>query len=128
MRGGRSLAEAIEEHLDEWSERTGITVEVWALPKGHVPVALSRAVMTVLREALSNTARHSHARTVAIAITMAPSGLRMTVSDDGIGFAEPVTGRGIAAMRAAFAEVGGAVRVNSVHGEGTTVSAAAPAS
>ncbi|MEO3871376.1 ATP-binding protein [Nonomuraea sp. B12E4] len=122
MLGGQSLAEALEGCLAEWSERTGIAVETWALPATDVPSPVSSGVMTAMREALSNVEKHSRARTVSIAVTVGRSGLRMTVSDDGQGFAMTRAGRGIARMRAAFAEIGGGLSVNSVLGEGTTVS------
>lgn len=126
MRGGQSLAEALESYLAEWSERTGIAVETWALPGTDVPSRVSRSVMTAMREALDNVERHSRARTVSIAVTAGKSGLRMTVSDNGRGFSAPGAGRGIARMRAAFAEVGGSLSVNSVHGEGTTITGVVP--
>ncbi|TDD36665.1 hypothetical protein E1286_38100 [Nonomuraea terrae] len=126
MRGGQSLAEELESCLAEWSERTGIAVETWALPRTDVPSPVSSAVMTVLHEALSNVERHSRARTVSIAVTAGKKGLRMTVSDDGRGFLAAGPGRGIARMRAAFAEIGGNLSVNSVLGQGTTVSGVVP--
>ncbi|MGA4989197.1 sensor histidine kinase [Nonomuraea bangladeshensis] len=137
MRGGQSLAEALESYLAEWGERSGIAVEIWALPAGEVPAGVCAGVMTVMREALDNVERHSGARTVSIAVTAGSGGLRVTVSDDGRGFhgatgrpAGPAKGRaagqGIARMRAAFAEVGGSLSVNSVPGEGTTVTGVVP--
>lgn len=126
MRGGQSLVEELESCLAEWSERTGIAVETWALPRTDVPSPVSGAVMTVLHEALSNVERHSGARTVSIAVTAGKKGLRMTVSDNGRGFLAAGPARGIARMRAAFAEIGGTLSVNSVLGQGTTVSGAVP--
>ncbi|MGW0803195.1 sensor histidine kinase [Nonomuraea sp. NPDC002799] len=126
MRGGQSLAEALESQLAEWSQRTGIVVETWALPATDVPSRVSQSVMVTMREALSNVELHSRARTVSIAVTVGRSGLRMTVSDNGQGFPTAGAGRGIARMRAAFAEIGGNLSVNSVHGEGTTVTGVVP--
>ncbi|MEO3789735.1 ATP-binding protein [Nonomuraea sp. B10E15] len=126
MRGGQSLAEALEACLIEWSERTGIEVETWALPATDVPSRVTRGVMAAMGEALSNVERHSRAKTVSIAVTAGRSGLRMTVSDNGKGDPAPLTGRGIARMRAAFAEIGGSLSVNSVPGEGTTVTGVVP--
>ncbi|MEV0379639.1 ATP-binding protein [Nonomuraea sp. NPDC050643] len=126
MLGGQSLAEALENYLAEWSERTGIAVEIWALPATDVPSRVSSGVMATMGEALSNVELHSRARTVSIAVTVGKSGLRLTVSDDGQGFALAGAGRGVARMRAAFAEIGGTLSVNSVQGEGTTVSGVVP--
>ncbi|MEV1175955.1 ATP-binding protein [Nonomuraea sp. NPDC049784] len=126
MRGGQSLAEALESYLAEWSERTGIAVETWALPATDVPSPVSSAVMAAMDDALSNVELHSRARMVSIAVTVSKSGLRMTVSDNGQGFPITGTGGGIARMRAAFAEMGGSLSVNSVLGEGTTVTGVVP--
>lgn len=126
MRGGQSLAEALENYLAEWSERTGIAVETWALPSTDVPSRVSSGVMATMREALSNVELHSRARTVSIAVTAGKSGLRMTISDNGQGFLLGANGRGLARMRAAFAEIGGSLSVNSVLGEGTTVTGVVP--
>ncbi|MEV7009382.1 ATP-binding protein [Streptosporangium sp. NPDC051022] len=126
MRAGLSLAQALEEHLAEWAESTGITVEIWALPGRDVPVRIARAVLATLGEALSNVERHSRARVVSVAVTLGSAGLRMTVSDNGIGFAGPVTGRGVTVMRTHFTEVGGTLSVNGVPGEGTTVTGVVP--
>ncbi|MER7499876.1 ATP-binding protein [Nonomuraea pusilla] len=121
------MAEALESRLAAWSERTGVTVETWALPATDVPARVSSAVLTVFDEALSNVERHSRARTVAIAVTAGRSGLRLTISDDGQGLSGAAAGSGVARMRAAFAEVGGTLSVHGVEGEGTTVSGVVPA-
>jgi signal transduction histidine kinase len=123
---GRSLAQALEEHLAEWAERTGIAVEIWALPAHDVSPSTARAVLATLGEALANVESHSGARVVSVAVTLGPSGLRMTVSDDGVGFIGPLTCRGVTAMRTHFAEVGGTLGINGVLGEGTTVTGAVP--
>lgn len=127
MRGDRGLAQLLEDHLLEWSERTGITVEIWALPRRQVPPPVAEGVREVVREALDNVARHSGARVVSIALTVGRSGLRLTVSDDGRGFERGTTGRGLVAMHARFAELGGRLTVNPVPGAGTTVSGVVPA-
>jgi len=127
MRGGESLAEALEGYLADWSRRTGITVEVWALPAAEVPARVARGVLVAIREALANVEQHSNATLVSIAVTAGRDGLRMTVSDHGSGFAGTgAAAPGIARMRAAFAEVDGSLTVNSVEGEGTTVSGVVP--
>ncbi|WP_043636341.1 sensor histidine kinase [Nonomuraea candida] len=85
-----------------------------------------RGVLEAMCVALVNTERHSGAQTVSIAVTLGRGGLRMTVSDDGRGFAPGGPGSGIVRMRAAFAEIGGALTVRSVEGAGTTVTGVVP--
>ncbi|NUR85234.1 MAG: hypothetical protein HOY71_14210 [Nonomuraea sp.] len=126
MRGGRSLAEELESHLADWSERTGIAVEIWSLPVADVPSRIARAVLTVVNEALDNVERHSGSTVVSLAVTVGKNGLRLTVSDHGNGFPLTTQARGIARMRAALTDVGGSLSVTSVQGEGTTVSGVVP--
>ncbi|MGN9842066.1 sensor histidine kinase [Nonomuraea sp. H19] len=121
IEAAKTLAEELESYLARWSERTGIAVEIWALPAADVPSPIARGVLAVLREALANVELHSGAGTASIAVTAGRSGLRMTVSDNGRGFAGGEAGRGIAGMRAAFAEIGGSLTVRGIPGEGTTV-------
>lgn len=131
IREGEGLSRALEEYFAEWTERSGIVVELWALPRGEVPPDVAKAVYATVVEALTNVERHSHARHVSVAITLGAAGLRMTVSDDGAGFdldrAGRYGGRGLAAMRAHFAEVGGTLTINSVAGGGTTITGIVPA-
>ncbi|MGC5011224.1 sensor histidine kinase [Streptosporangium sp. DT93] len=122
----RTLAQALEEHLTAWSERTGIAVEIWALPGRDVPAAFAEVVLAVLEEALANVELHSRARVVSVAVTHGSGGLRMTVSDDGVGFFGEARGRGVAAMRDRFRRLGGSLGVNGSPGEGTTVTGVLP--
>ncbi len=126
MREGESLAQALEACLSDWSQRTGITVEIWALPDADVPPSTAQAVLAAMREALANVESHSGATTVSIAVTTGGRGLRLTARDHGRGFDPATAARGIARMRAAFTEIGGALTVNSVRGEGTTVTGVVP--
>ncbi|WP_061294778.1 sensor histidine kinase [Herbidospora cretacea] len=126
LREGAGLKPALQEYLSDWSARTGIAVETWALPDAPLPSAVVRAVYAVVAEALTNVDRHSGARHVAIAVTVGATGLRMTISDEGVGFSEGTTGRGLAAMKANFVEIGGTLSINSVLGSGTTLSGVVP--
>lgn len=126
MREGGSLAETLESRLAEWSRRTGVRVEIWALPSSDAPAPIARAVLAALDEALANVEHHSGASIVSIAVTVGRGGLRMTVSDHGRGFDPARTGPGIERMRTAFAATGGSLSVNSVLGEGTTVTGVVP--
>nr|BFE87735.1 hypothetical protein GCM10020093_103360 [Planobispora longispora] len=120
------MAEALEELLASWSGRTGITVETWALPGRRVPARVARGVLVAVEEALSNVERHSRARSVSVAVTAGQDSLKLTVSDGGVGFSRLAFGRGSAAMRTAFAELGGVLTVNGTPGGGTTVSGVVP--
>ncbi|TMR95097.1 ATP-binding protein [Nonomuraea basaltis] len=124
--GRRGLAQVLLDFLARWEERTGIAVAVWAVPGVDVPRRVSEVVLATVREAFDNVERHGRARTVSIALTVGSRGLRLTISDDGAGFAPGAAGRGQIVMKAGLAGIGGTLKINSVVGGGTTVSAAVP--
>lgn len=73
-----------------------------------------RHMYLVLKEAITNAARHSRATRVDIAIRAEGSGLVATVRDDGRGFDEaalPGTGNGLQNMRARAAEARGSLEI-----------------
>lgn len=126
MCADQTLARTLDELLTGWSRDNGVVVEIWALPTQDVPAEITGAVLATLREALSNVLLHSGADVVSVAVTVGPTGLRMTVSDNGVGIHGPASGRGMAAMRGHFAGVGGTLSVKGVPGGGTTVTGTVP--
>jgi len=83
----------------------------------------------ILREALTNVARHAGARHVVVVLTVADGVLTLTVRDDGHGFVVPGDlgalqhgGHvGIVGMAERARSVGGALTVTSQPGSGTVV-------
>ncbi|MDP4506520.1 sensor histidine kinase [Nonomuraea turcica] len=121
-----ATSHALEDHLAEWSLQTGITVEIWALPKQSLPALITEIVHGVIRDVLQEAERQAQARNVSIALTVAPGGLRLTVSDDGLGTSADAYEANLSGRRVELAGVGGGLTVNGVQGEGTTVSATVP--
>ncbi|SDI07874.1 hypothetical protein [Nonomuraea jiangxiensis] len=115
------------EALQEWSLRTGIKVEIWAMPAKPLPTSIAEIVHGTIEEVLQEVERQAHARTVSIVLTVATGGLRLTISDDGYGRASEAYEDRLHGRRVAFRSLGGALSVNSVPGEGTTVRADIPA-
>ncbi|MEV0351831.1 hypothetical protein AB0H88_39195 [Nonomuraea sp. NPDC050680] len=122
----RATSHALEDHLAEWSLRTGITVEIWALPKQPLPALITEIVHGTIRDVLQEVEQQAQARTVSLALTVAPGGLRLTVSDDGLGTSAKAHGAGLSGRRVEFAGMGGRLTLNCVQGQGTTVSATVP--
>ncbi|MFI7703379.1 hypothetical protein [Nonomuraea sp. NPDC049480] len=114
----------LDDILAEWSQRTGIAVEVWALPKEPLPRHVGETVHGTICDVLDEVERQARARTVSVALTVAPSGLRLTVSDDGGGRSAEALRAHLGGRCGEFTDLGGVLTVNGVPGEGTTVSAA----
>ena len=85
-----------------------------------------REILNIVREALSNCARHAHATRAVVSIRMRETRVRVSIHDDGIGFS-PETGQphgyGLANMEARAKKLGGTLRVQSKTGGGTHVTA-----
>ena len=85
-----------------------------------------REILNIVREALSNCARHAHASRATVSIRMKNTRIRVSVQDDGIGFstaAKQPRGYGLANMEARARQLGGRLRVQSKRGEGTHITA-----
>jgi signal transduction histidine kinase len=94
------------------------------------PVTLdfTRNVYLLFKEALTNIANHSRAKSAAVAISLRDATLCVRVSDDGVGFdpAAATAGNGLANMRRRADEIGATLRIVSAPGQGTTITLEAP--
>jgi len=88
------------------------------------------ALYRIAQEALGNAAKHSKAKQVRVRLMRADAVVRLTVSDDGIGF---VLGRpgdsegvGLINMRERVRYLNGTFDLESRPGQGTTVRAEVP--
>jgi signal transduction histidine kinase len=61
-----------------------------------MPDGAADDVIAVVREALSNAARHAHATRVSLQVTAEHGALTVTVSDDGVGVRNPTRSSGLA--------------------------------
>ncbi len=91
-----------------------------------LPAAVEVAAYRIMVEAVTNTVRHASARHCEVSIAMTPTGLAITVTDDGTGLHSPGDhGSGMAIMRERAEELGGAVTVTGLS-PGVVVAARLP--
>ena len=108
-------------------EQTGRLHIKLDLQRGAIDVLTNeeeREILNIVREALSNCARHASATRAVVSIRMREGRIRVSVHDDGIGFSAAVgrpRGYGLANMEARAKRLGGALRIQSRPGEGTHV-------
>ena len=97
-------------------------------PLSSLTVELEADLVAVVREAVSNVARHARASTVVVSVVVTAGPTRMltiTVSDDGIGV-DPAAGRsGLSNLRARADKHGGTLRVEPHKPHGTVLTWAA---
>lgn len=85
---------------------------------GRLDTDRSVLVYRVIAEGITNAIKHAHAAQVSIGFDDNPDGLRVSVSDDGIGGAV-VPGVGLQSLRGRAAEVGGTLSIEPMLPTGT---------
>ncbi|MDQ3641397.1 MAG: GAF domain-containing sensor histidine kinase [Actinomycetota bacterium] len=111
---------------------TGLEVDVDVEPvvlPPHAEVALYR----IAQEALQNVVKHASATTVRVRLTSGGEGVRLIVTDDGLGFdedsiagAEQRHSYGLVGIRERAELIGASLRLASRPGTGTTVEVVVP--
>ncbi len=90
-------------------------------------------LLRIAQEAVTNSLKHSGARTIEVALQSAEDAVRLSVTDDGLGlsagdgsYAAPGH-YGLTGMRERAAQIGARLQLESEPGQGTTVSVVLPA-
>ena len=110
------------------ARRSPVPVTVDVRTRERLPERLEVTAYYVVSEALANAAKHAEACAVRISIELTGEVIRLSISDDGTGGADPVRGSGLIGLKDRVAAVGGTLNVQSRPGEGTTLLAELPVS
>jgi len=86
---------------------------------GQVPDDLVGDLEAVLREALTNVARHARARSAEADITVTADTVTLDIRDDGVGITAPTRSSGLANLRTRAERRGGTLVVERVRPTGT---------
>ncbi|WP_106399677.1 sensor histidine kinase [Actinocorallia populi] len=115
------------ESLLDTARTAGLKVETdRAGDLAGVPAAQSIAAYQVVREAVTNTLRHSGASRLSVRLAAGAGDLRVEIRDDGGAPSPVVPGHGLVGMRERVTALGGSVDWES--GDGFTVRAVLPRS
>jgi signal transduction histidine kinase len=90
------------------------------------PPAVESAAYFIVAEALTNVAKHAHARSAAVTIAPRDGILVVEVTDDGTGGAKPAANGGLEGLADRVGALDGRFTVDSTPDEGTTVRAEIP--
>jgi signal transduction histidine kinase len=90
--------------------------------EGTVSAEVAEDLVAVLREALSNVARHARARSAEVDITAGPDRLTLDVRDDGVGMAPTTRLSGLANLRHRAERHGGSLTLAPRDTAGTWLS------
>jgi signal transduction histidine kinase len=116
------LAGALRQKAAALSGGGALSCEVVAPdPMPSLPAAVEVAAFMIAQEALTNVARHAHARQASVRLAIG-HGLRLEIHDDGRGLPEhPRAGVGLTSMRERASELGGSLALSTPRGGGTLV-------
>ncbi len=119
----KSLANAIREHVQEWSRQNKIDSETNIDSTFSVNLQTEQALFRVLQEALANVSRHSKADKVSVELKSEGDAILLTIEDNGIGFnAKQISkGIGLDSMQERLIAVNGKIDVVSERSKGTRV-------
>lgn len=123
------LVSALRSHAHSYSLRTGIRVRI---PEGDpaldLPDVVKLGLFRIAQEALNNTAKHSQANEVRVALDSADGVIRLTVEDDGTGFdpdrrggSGTTVGYGLLIMRERAEAIGADFNIDSARGRGVKI-------
>ena len=120
------LVPALRSFLDVFTKRTGVRTKLTAFTGVEQLDFAHRTVLyRVAQEALTNVARHAHARRVNVTLEKLSNGISLKIADDGKAFrvAETMRGKrlGLLGMRERLEMIGGTFAIESTPGRGTTV-------
>jgi signal transduction histidine kinase len=129
------LTAALDGYLRSFGQRHGIRAQLLCdrMDQRLAP-EIEVAAYRIAQEALTNVAKHAHARTCRVSLQRLPQAVLITVEDDGVGFDRTASdpagaspGLGLIGIRERILEVGGTLRIDTALGEGTRVTAELPA-
>ena len=127
----KGLGDLARRFEEETGRRVRFTVEGMG-SAGPLPDEAGQHLEQILREALTNTARHAGACRVTVSLVFAPDELDLIVSDDGCGPGAPVASstpglhEGLRNMSERARRLGGRIAVEEAYGGGTRVTLEVP--
>jgi signal transduction histidine kinase len=112
--------------LDALAARAPLRVDVEAVPEERLSAPVEAAAYYVVAEAITNVAKYAQASSATVTIDRANGTATVTVSDDGVGGADPASGSGLRGLAARVEALNGRLDIDSPLGGGTRITAEIP--
>jgi signal transduction histidine kinase len=96
---------------------------------GRLPADIEITLYRLVQEMVSNVAQHSRAKGLDLELAPAPGGLRLMVTDDGVGIDDvqaALSSHGFSGMQQRVNGLGGTFKVTSTKGKGTKIEVFVP--
>lgn len=129
--GPRLLVATLQDVARTFEETAGVDVRMSVTgvhDAGELPDEVNHHLEQVLREALSNAARHGHAREIRVGLSFAQDELDLVIEDDGEGIPEEPrhSGQGLRNMQERARRLGGRAVIGRSGTSGTRVALEIP--
>jgi signal transduction histidine kinase len=111
--------------LETLAARAPFAVEL-DTPDERLSADVEAAAYYVVAESLTNVAKYARATSAQVTVRREDATLTVTVSDDGVGGADPGKGSGLSGLADRVAVFDGTLAVDSPRGRGTTIRAELP--
>jgi signal transduction histidine kinase len=108
------------------ARRSSVPVDLDVTLDARFPEPIETAAYYVASEALANAMKHARASHVVISLAAGSGSLLLSIRDDGVGGADPARGSGLAGLTDRVEALGGSIRLDSVAGVGTHITADLP--
>jgi signal transduction histidine kinase len=108
------------------ARRSAILVELRVDTESRYPPPVEVATYYVVSEALTNTTKHAGAARAEVVVEELDNTLRVRISDEGVGGAEPERGSGLVGLRDRVEALGGSIDFTSLVGRGTVIQVSLP--
>jgi signal transduction histidine kinase len=119
------LVAALRQHAAEVEQHYGITITLDAPANlDAVDLDLALCLYRVTQEALSNSAKHAHARVARVELRRSDTAIELRIEDDGVGFVaseRSTSGLGLRSITERVRLRQGSVDIDSTPGRGTTL-------
>jgi len=112
--------------LEALASRCPVPVEIRGVPERPLCAPVESAAYYITAEALTNVAKYAHACKARVELAIENGALRVQISDDGIGGADPTIGTGLRGLNDRVEALEGRLALESPAGGGTTVSVELP--
>ncbi len=127
---GRSLVQALAELIDELKSNTQADLSLIVTGGNYpLPQRVKGGLYRIAQEALINALRHAQAQQVVLELMIASEEVRMSIKDDGLGFAPNEIGEdrfGLAGMNERAKLLGGTLNIRTTPGQGTRLEVSVP--
>lgn len=124
-----TLRSALTGLTSRTSELTGVEVSLLVNGSGEPTLGQAGAIYRIAQQALDNAVVHGKASFIEVTVGLEADGVRLKVSDDGIGFVRssvPPGRLGLFSMTHRAQRIGGSCTIDSALGAGTEVTAFVP--